>query len=232
MLVLNANTLFYWEFICRAKTKPSGLREWSEAVDNAEQQERLVQLRKTRPTSTRPSANRTLVGVPLVSKDYKWKGGKSQESSSIFKDLDINEEEWKIRIKEEPGSELKADPPKLRSLASLSRFSDVQQHSSCAVTRGISRSRKDLVQTTSSSCQTAMTTNLKAGPGGRMLTFPWGAGGITPSDENTLRRSLSSWPATRTPGSSVMKMLSWPCRRFGIKSFSTAVTQISSTTWY
>ena len=91
MLVLNANTLFYWELICRAKTKPSGLvKEWSKAVDDAQQQERLVQLRPTRPSSIRSSVSKTLVSVPLVSKDYKWKGGKSQESSSIFKELEIN----------------------------------------------------------------------------------------------------------------------------------------------
>jgi hypothetical protein len=58
----------------------------------------------------RPSVSETLVGVPLVSKAYKWKGGKPQEASSKFKDIDISDEEWNIKIKEEPGSELKAVP--------------------------------------------------------------------------------------------------------------------------
>jgi hypothetical protein len=114
MLVLNANTLFYWELTCRAKAKPFGLvKEWSRAVEDAEKQgKRLAQSRKSGPSSTQPSVSRTLVSVPLVSKDYKWKGGKPQEASSKFKAIDISDEEWPIKIKEEPA-------PTLQSLASL-----------------------------------------------------------------------------------------------------------------
>jgi hypothetical protein len=111
MLVLNANTLFYWELSCRTNAKPSGLiQDWSRTVENAARQAQSQ-------SSTQPSNGITLVEVPLVSKGYKWKGRKPKAPPNLSDYMDASDEAW-LTIEEKSGS--KAEPPKQQSLASSS----------------------------------------------------------------------------------------------------------------